>query len=491
MVASLRPAPTVTEEEAGKLVPFATDPQQPQSSRQKRTRSPCSRPIDRDFADELPSVDELELGFHPPMGIGSPTRKIDARTVMKAADMPDIPSAEETEVVTTRYNFGGKAAAPRPTNVVEMTLLHSVSDAPSVEEADFPISPQPSGEDAQRQRIDGTTTRRRTVGKTEAVEKCSSRGAKTGRSRRRVFSSLGPLHTVPQPAAKETPEHERQKNYEQESLKLHDQESAHEGKAHIESSRKRASSDERLSSLKHSFKEITASEESPLHVEPDVPEVPLIVRPSSSTYKLLDDASTPDTKHAVPTLKPEPVSRSQSGSPEPHFNIIDEMADEKPAGQHDEIVLKPVPIRRDSPSYKMYSSEGSAQEPLAAIEQDVVTEEASKGESASQDADESIPLEKFDKDKVASEDNPPQELQIADKPVISRPASPSNHFIDIGAIRDSAVTETNVEAEPPAPPRIGSQEAHLTYKVIDIPAEEELKNQPEEFVMESSTSAGN
>ncbi|KAH7957427.1 hypothetical protein HPB52_018907 [Rhipicephalus sanguineus] len=517
MIASLRPS--VAEEEAGKLVPFATDQQQPQASRQKRTRSPCSRPLDRDFADELPSVDELELGFHPPMGIGSPPRKIDARTVMKAADMPDIPSAEETEVVTTRYTFGAKSAAPRPTSVVEMTVLHSASDAPSVEEADFPISPQPSGEEAQRQRTDGMTIRGRQSEKAKpswnaAVEarrlpdvedRYSPASVATSKfgtqqptepsahaSAKESGASCSTLYTVPQPAVKETPEHERQQNCEQESLKSHDQASVQEGKAHIESLRKDASSDERMSSLKHSFKEITASEESPPQQEPEVPEVPFIAHPSSSTYKLLDNASTPDTTQAVPTLEPEPVSRSQSGSPEPHraYKIIDEAADEKPVEQHEEIVLEPVSTRRDSPTYRMYSREGSVQEPLAAIEQDVVTEEPSKGESASQDADESIPLEKFDKDNVASEDNQPQEPQIADTRVILRPASPTYHLVEIRATPDSTVTESNMEPKlpPPPPPRIASQDAHPTYKIIDIPAEEELKDQHEEFVPESSTS---
>ncbi|KAH8042208.1 hypothetical protein HPB51_021292 [Rhipicephalus microplus] len=190
MIASLRPEPTATEEEAGKLVPLATDQEQPQAGRQKRTRSPCSRPVERDFVDELPSVDELELGFHPPMGIGSPPRKIDARTVMKAADMADIPSAEETEVVTTRYTFGAKGAAPRPRNVVEMTVLRSVSDAPSVEEADFPISPQSSGEEAQRHRTDGMTTQKRQSEKAKPSWNAAVEARRPARSRGRKFTSL-------------------------------------------------------------------------------------------------------------------------------------------------------------------------------------------------------------------------------------------------------------------------------------------------------------
>ncbi|KAH8042207.1 hypothetical protein HPB51_021291 [Rhipicephalus microplus] len=113
-------------------------------------------------------------------------------------------------------------------------------------------------------------------------------------------------------------------------------------------------------------------------------------------------------------LSPEPVSRSKSSSPEPHR-------------AYKKIVLEPVPIHRGSSSYQMYSGESSALEPLAAIEQDVVTEEASKGKSAYQDINESIPLDKFDKDKVDSEDNPPQELHIFDKPEVKLSSSDMKH----------------------------------------------------------------
>ncbi|XP_050050384.3 uncharacterized protein [Dermacentor andersoni] len=520
MIASLRPEPSVAEEEAVKLIPIVAEQRQVQPSSQKRTRSPGSRPLDRDFADELPSVDELELSLHPPMSIGSPQRKIDASTVMQAVDMADgIPSAEETEVVKTHYSLNPKSLAPRRTKIVEMSVLHSVSDAPSVEEADFPITPQPSTEEALRSRVDSVHTWRRQSEKPTPSSSAASEARKppapedeysslpfmshTFESQLEMVpsveaapkessASLSPLSAVPQPEVKETAlaEHEGRQGLEQEPLKPPEQENADQEKLHSEFSSKKTFRDDRRLSVKHGYKEITVSEDSQPPEQPQMPEVPLIVRPSSPTYTLLEETATLDTMQPIPTLEPEPAPYPQVASPDVRrtYNIIDVTTVEEPVEQREEVVLEPVSVRRDSTGYQIYNREGSVQEPLTAIEQEVVAEAAPKSDTASLGADESLLIEQFDKDSVGSEDNQPQELQIPEAPVTLHPSSPTYHLIEDVASPDSAVTEPNLQPEPPLPPRMPSQEVHQTYKIIDIPAKEEALDQPEELVPDSFTS---
>ncbi|XP_049519936.1 titin homolog isoform X2 [Dermacentor silvarum] len=520
MIASLRPEPSVAEEETVKFIPVEAEQRQLQPSSQTQMRTPRSRPLERDFADELPSVDELELSLHPPMGIGSPPRKIDASTVMHAVDMADgIPDAEETEVVKTHYSLCAKSLAPRPTNIVEMSVLHSVSDAPSVEEADFPISPQLSREEALRSRTDSVPTCRRQSERPKPLSNAATEARKKPAPEdvylslpvmSHKFESQGPmapsvqatpkessaspsaLSTVPQLAVRETElaEHQCRQGLEQESLKQLEQENVHEEKVHSDSLSKETFPDDRRPSVKHGYKEITASEDSQPPEEPQIPELPIIIRPSSPTYRLLEEeTATPETTQLISTLEPEPVHYPQLASPDAHhtYKIIDVMTVEEPVEQQEEVVLEPVSARHDSTRYQMYNREGSVQEPLTAIEQEVVAEAAPKSDTASLDADESLLLEQFDKDSTVSEDNQPQELHIPEAPLTLRPSSPTYHLIEDAATPDSAATEPNLQTEPPLPPRIASQEGHHTYKIIDIPAEEEPQDQHEEFVPGSST----
>ncbi|XP_077534346.1 uncharacterized protein LOC144146257 [Haemaphysalis longicornis] len=142
MVASFRPSSLLTEgeEDAGRRVLVAVEPRR-EPKREKRPK--LSPKLAGGFDDELPSVDEIELSLHPPMGARTPPFKIDASTVLQAVDMADIPSAEEGEVSTTCYTLEPRTLPPRQTDrtSIPYTLPLPTSEGPSFEEADFSLSP--------------------------------------------------------------------------------------------------------------------------------------------------------------------------------------------------------------------------------------------------------------------------------------------------------------------------------------------------------------
>ncbi|KAK8788509.1 hypothetical protein V5799_021727 [Amblyomma americanum] len=499
MVASLRPAPEVHEEEAGKPVPMTVE-ERPPLKRTKRLRSPCSAPPERDFEVDLPSVDELELGLHPPMGIRSPLPRIDADTVIQAADMEDIPSAEEGEVTTTLYSFGAKSLPTHHSKVVEMSVL-SGSDAPSVEEADFPISPV-TGQTPLSSRPDfglgrqSSLKHRLSLRAAAGARKSAPEIADTplslkspdflsppvdsGSQVNRSDSSLPPSLPPHEVQMKELREHEWHGSMQQ-PLATAEQEKV------VSQLESKTIGGESVAVVEKptgrpTYKEITATEESQ-PPEPYVPEAPLVTRPSSPTYRLLGDAAAQETVSPEPQLEPLPEHYPQIKSPEARstYKIIDTTVVEEPAQQYEEIPLVYSPPSHEGSRFRTYVRQDSEPQPLTANEEELV-EAKPPSKAVTQPADESLPIESAEGDTAVPVDNQPSETRIDDAALISRPSSPTYRIIE------AAATPEVAEPEPAPPLPVVPVEVHPSYKIIDATVAEEPEEQLENMVTSGQNS---